>query len=341
MVTAREQFLAQVRTPDLDAEVHELRLSLTDLEPVEAMRRLVLFIVLLTFAVEGVGAALFYFGWPQTWPGAPLMESAGDRLFHSVFFAVSAYCNAGFTTSTNSLAGLGLHWTSHLVVGALVTIGGLGFPVFENFREIVWARLRGVRKVSSGLVRLNLHTKLVLTTTLLVYLTGLAIVFVGALLHTGNPALVDLLNAHFMSISSRTAGFQTLPPAEMDPMGQFAMMIFMFIGGSPGSTAGGVKTIVIAVLVMTVWATVAGRSETQAFGRAIAQEIPIWDPDICIDCGKVVEFEDDNTAVLIDCITRRLGFRPSSKSMRIEACCDRLRSDGFCENLIQMRLVKR
>lgn len=62
---------------------------------------------------------------------------------------------------------------------------------------------------------------------------------------------------------------------------------------------------------------------------------------ICIDCGKVVEFEDDNTAVLIDCITRRLGFRPSSKSMRIEACCDRLRSDGFCENLIQMRLVKR
>ncbi|NLT71799.1 MAG: transcriptional repressor [Verrucomicrobiaceae bacterium] len=62
---------------------------------------------------------------------------------------------------------------------------------------------------------------------------------------------------------------------------------------------------------------------------------------ICIDCGKVVEFEDDNTAVLIDCITRRLGFRPSSKSMRIEACCDRLRSDGFCENLIQMRLGKR
>ncbi len=62
---------------------------------------------------------------------------------------------------------------------------------------------------------------------------------------------------------------------------------------------------------------------------------------ICIDCGKVVEFEDDNTALLIDCITRRLGFRPSSKSMRIEACCDRLRSDGFCENLIQMRLVKR
>ncbi len=62
---------------------------------------------------------------------------------------------------------------------------------------------------------------------------------------------------------------------------------------------------------------------------------------ICIDCGKVLEFEDENTAVLIDCITRRLGFRPASKSMRIEACCDRLRSDGMCENLIEMRLGKK
>jgi Fur family ferric uptake transcriptional regulator len=59
---------------------------------------------------------------------------------------------------------------------------------------------------------------------------------------------------------------------------------------------------------------------------------------ICIDCGKVVEFEDENVAVLVDCITRRLGFRPATKSMRIEACCDKLRSGGVCENLIQMRL---
>ncbi len=62
---------------------------------------------------------------------------------------------------------------------------------------------------------------------------------------------------------------------------------------------------------------------------------------ICIDCGKVIEFEDDNAALLIDCITRRLGFRPSSKSMRIEACCDRLRKSGVCNNLIQQRLQKR
>ncbi len=61
---------------------------------------------------------------------------------------------------------------------------------------------------------------------------------------------------------------------------------------------------------------------------------------ICVDCGKLLEFEDDNTAALIDAITRRLGFRPSSKSMRIEACCDRLRTEGRCETLIKMRLEK-
>ncbi len=61
---------------------------------------------------------------------------------------------------------------------------------------------------------------------------------------------------------------------------------------------------------------------------------------ICVDCGKVVEFEDANTATLIDCITRRLGFRPSAKSMRIEACCDVLRQKGFCPDLVQRRLEK-
>ncbi len=62
---------------------------------------------------------------------------------------------------------------------------------------------------------------------------------------------------------------------------------------------------------------------------------------ICVDCSKVIEFQDENAATLIDCMTRRLGFRPSSKSMRIEACCDKLRSEGFCESLIEMRLGKK
>ncbi|MEM9016327.1 MAG: transcriptional repressor [Verrucomicrobiota bacterium] len=61
---------------------------------------------------------------------------------------------------------------------------------------------------------------------------------------------------------------------------------------------------------------------------------------ICVDCGTVVEFADENVAVLVDCITRRLGFRPSAKSMRIEACCDKLRAEGRCEHLISMRLGK-
>ena len=62
---------------------------------------------------------------------------------------------------------------------------------------------------------------------------------------------------------------------------------------------------------------------------------------ICVDCGKVIEFEDEHIETLFDCITRRLGFRPTKKSMRVEACCDQLRRDGLCPNLIEMRLGKR
>ncbi|MEM9280870.1 MAG: transcriptional repressor [Verrucomicrobiota bacterium] len=62
---------------------------------------------------------------------------------------------------------------------------------------------------------------------------------------------------------------------------------------------------------------------------------------ICVDCGTVIEFEDENTGTLIDCITRRLGFKATTKAMRIEACCDRLRTEGVCENLLHQRLGKR
>lgn len=62
---------------------------------------------------------------------------------------------------------------------------------------------------------------------------------------------------------------------------------------------------------------------------------------ICVDCGKVVEFEDEHIELLFDCITRRLGFRPTKKSMRVEACCDKLRQEGVCENLLEMRLGKK
>ena len=102
----------------------------------------------------------------------------------------------------------------------------------------------------------------------------------------------------------------------------------------------------------TVYRTLAMLTEAGVVGEIdLGKGQRVYDPNfadnpnhnhlICVDCGKVVEFEDEHMAVLEDCLTRRMGFRPSKKSLRIEACCDQLRKEGFCPNLVQARLEKK
>jgi len=252
-----------------------LRATQSLVEPTEqgwsgalSLRKLVVFIIVITHAFEIVGAAVIYFAWPETWAGAPDMDSAGDRLYHSVFFSVSAFCNAGFVTTANSLEGLRAHWSTHLVIAPLIILGSIGFPVLDNLWRVGWARLRGQRVHRGGLIRLNLNTKIVLATTVLLYLLGYGLVFLGELTQTAEPAGLILLDAHFMTVN-RTSGFNTIEPADMGLLSRLTLIPLMFIGGSPGSVAGGIKIMVFAVLALTVWSTIIGRGETQAFGRTL------------------------------------------------------------------------
>ena len=240
-----------------------------------SLQRLVTFIIIFTFAVEIIGAGVLYFGWPEDWDGRPLdMDSSADRLFHSVFFSVSAFCNAGFVTTPESLTTLRGHWTTHALIAPLIVLGSIGFPVLENLWRVAWSRIRGVRLTESGaLVRLNLNTKLVLTTTLALYLVGAAFIFISETVPTAahpnaEPPGIALLDAHFMNIN-RTAGFNTIPTADMGVLAHLGFIFLMFVGGSPGSVAGGIKVMVFAILVLTVWSTLMGRSKTTAFGRTV------------------------------------------------------------------------
>jgi len=237
-----------------------------------SLQKLVIFIIVVTHVVEAIGAALFYFGWPETWEGAPPMETVGDRIFQSVFFAVSGFCNAGFVTTENSMQGLRAHWTSHFTLAPLILIGSIGFPVLDDLRRLVVARLRRRRLERGILVRLNLNTKIVLVTTAGIYLLGGLLIFVGEVTQADQPTLLALLDAHFMVIN-RTSGFDTISPAEMGLLSQLALMLLMFIGGSPGSVAGGIKVMAFAVLILTIWSTILGRAQTQAFGRTIPDEL--------------------------------------------------------------------
>ncbi len=257
-----------------------LKATQTLAEPTESgwsgqlsLQKLVIFIVLVTHLLEVIGIATLYVSWPTTWEGAPPgMEDPAERLFHCVFFSVSSFCNAGFSTTSNSLEGLRSHWTSHFIIVPMIVIGSIGFPVLANLWEVFRARLRKKRVAHGALIRLNVNTKIILTTTGLIYIIGGAAIFAGELVQANQPAWLAVLDANFMVVN-RTSGFDTIDPNEMGILSRLVLILLMFIGGSPGSVAGGIKVMCFAVLLLTVWSTIMGRSTTQVFGRTIPDEV--------------------------------------------------------------------
>ena len=242
---------------------------------VAGVRRLVLFAGGAVLLFEAIGAAVLYVGWPDSWPGGPEgLTHWPDRAFNAVFFSVSAFCNAGFATCATGLEGMRSAWTSHIVISGLIFLGGMGLPVLLNITQMVrsWVRRRYLRE--RGLpVRFTLHSKLALTTTVVLYLIGVVLIWIGQYTQANVPAWQALLDAHFMSGATRTAGFDTVGPAQMGMLSRLAMVAAMFIGGSPGSTAGGLKTVSFAVLMLMVWSAVLDRDSVRAFGRSIKMEI--------------------------------------------------------------------
>ncbi len=240
-----------------------------------SLRRLVLFILVLTHATEAFGALVLYVGWPESWAGAPWGEGPAawtDRAFHAVFFSVSGFCNAGFVTTANSMQGLRAHWTTHGLLAGLIVLGSIGFPVLDNLRRVAWARLRGRVTYDGALVRLSLNTKIILTATAAVYIFGYAMIVLGELTQTAEPLGLVLLDAHFMTIN-RTSGFDSIAPGEMGLLSRLALIFLMFVGGSPGSVAGGIKMMVFAVLALAVWSTLRGKPHVEAFGRTIPDSV--------------------------------------------------------------------
>ncbi len=241
-----------------------------------SLQRLVVFIIVITHLVEAIGALVLFIGWPDNWPGSPWANDPThtplDRLYHAVFFSVSSFCNAGFSTTSNSMEGLRFNWTSQIVIVGLIVLGSIGFPVLDNLRRVFWAKVRGIRSYNGSLIRLSLNTKIVLFTTVAVYLLGFILILIGEGTQTNQPLNAVLLDAHFMTIN-RTSGFNTIAPQDMGLLSRLTLILLMFIGGSPASVAGGIKMMVFAVLALTVWSTLRGKPRVEAFGRTIPDEL--------------------------------------------------------------------
>jgi trk system potassium uptake protein TrkH len=237
------------------------RLTLQEALNVQDMEGLVRFagtVLKLTLAIEGIGAAILTLRW---WP----VMGLGDALWHGTFHAVSAFNNAGFALWSDSLMSWRGDVTVNLVVTSLIIAGGLGF--------FVWAELLNL---SRRQVRLSVHTRLVLWASGALLAAG-AVAFLALEWHNprtlGPLSMADrVLAAWFQSVTARTAGFNTIDIGAMTAPALFVMMALMFIGASPGSTGGGVKTTTFSITLAALWATVRGADDTVIFKRRLAAE---------------------------------------------------------------------
>jgi trk system potassium uptake protein len=191
-----------------------------------------------------------------------------EALWHAAFHAVSAFCNAGFSTFSNSLEGCSGHSGVLIPTAILITVGGIGFLTLEELD----ARRR--TRHTRDRFRLSLHSRIVLVATGLL-ITGGAVAF--ALLEWGGVLSAmtighKLQNALFMSVTARTAGFSTVPYAEAQDATNFLTVILMFIGGSPGSTAGVLKTTTIFIIGLLAWSRIRGNLSVSVWSRTIPDE---------------------------------------------------------------------
>jgi len=217
-------------------------------------------VALFTFVLEGLGTVLMFSRF------LPHHE-AGPALYLSVFHSVSAFCNAGFSLFSNSLESYRNDWLLNLTTCFLIVMGGIGFLVLSELRRTIPFR---PRKLS----RLSLHSKLVLTTTVIIVLFS-GVLFILLEWHNtlSRLSVADrCLAGFFQVISARTAGFNTLPIMNMTNETLFLLIMLMFIGASPGSCGGGIKTTTFASLVILGISRLRGHTRPRLFRRTISRE---------------------------------------------------------------------
>ena len=306
--------------------------------------RMVKFAVVAALSIELVGAAIMY----PMWRDYARTVGAGQATFRTAFHAVSAFCNAGFSLQPNSLESeiLTRHWQVIGVMAPLIFLGGLGFPVlYDVARYARTALSRMLGRSRSAARSLTLHSRLVLTTSAgLVVAGALVLVVIEQASHPGQtfghpqkyqdnpyldgagPRLLEggagqrTQKAIFQSITARTAGFNTFRMDSLSPGGKLWMCLLMIVGGSPASTAGGLKTVTVAVLVLTIWSMLRRRQSVEGFRRTIAE--PFIRKAVTLAglyLGLVM------TVTLLLCVTmygRRLatGQEPTFIQLFFEAC---------------------
>lgn len=233
-------------------------------ENVEGIINLTRYVIFGTLIFEGIGAIILSFCFIDEYG---ILGGIRRGVFHSI----SAFCNAGFDIlgDKGEFSSLITKNSSSVVlytVMVLITIGGLGFSVWKN----IYDKIRYKK-------RFNLHSKLVLSVSLFLVLSGFILFFIFEYSNfntLGSLSLFDKINnALFQSVTTRTAGFAAIDQMALCENTKFLSVILMFIGGSPGSTAGGIKTVTLAVVIVSAISVIKGNKDVNIFNRRISQNL--------------------------------------------------------------------
>lgn len=214
-------------------------------------------IVYVTAIIEMAGAAILYFRFIQDMQ--PL-----KAFYFSVFHSISAFCNAGFALFSDNMMTYVGSITINLGITLLIILGGIGFSVVIDLYRYFTSRARNKR--------LNLHSKLVLVTSAMLLLGGMIAYFMAEykVSMAGFTVPDRLLASWFQSVTTRTAGFNTIDVSRLSPASILVSLVLMFIGASPGSTGGGIKTTTFAVLILSLTSMLKGKKDLSTFNRKIS-----------------------------------------------------------------------
>lgn len=237
-----------------------------DQRKVEGLTTLVKYILMVTFGIELLGASLLFARWFGL-EGLPV----GEAIYRSIFHAVSGFCNAGFSLFRTSFMGYRGDLYVNLVMTTLILLGGLGFVVLLDLPKLkLWRKDRALI-----LAKLSLQTKVVLAVTICLLVVGCVFLLFSEANNTlkGLSPKERLLASYFQTVTTRTAGFNTLSIGELTVPSLLFLIWMMFIGASPGSTGGGIKTATFGIVLATCWAMMRNRDRVSIFKRTIPRQV--------------------------------------------------------------------
>lgn len=244
--------------------------SAYNLDTLSGLVKLTKKIITCTLIVEGFGALIYAF---QFIPEFDFFQG----LWYSIFHSVSAFCNAGIDLIGDSSF---IPYRDNVLINfntmTLIILGGIGFPVWWDV-ILVGKRIgRKEIRFKDCFRKLSLHSKIVITTTLFLIFFGTALTL---LLEYNNPNTIGtlpfgnkLMASMFQSVTTRTAGFATIPQQNFTTASSIMYLVWMFIGGSPSGTAGGVKTVTIALILVSTICIVKGKRDITIFRRKISEQ---------------------------------------------------------------------